>query len=92
MIDKCIDWIKKSTQRADAYYSAMTRWVTTRRTVGSVSDLITLAGLYQKALDKALTCLRKLKRSKSVEEEIEKTQDYKALVRSDLELLNDIKA
>ena len=91
MIKKCINWIKKSTQRADEYYRAMTTWVISRRSKGSVKGLIKLATAYDNALDKALICLRKLRRTDAVESEIANTKDYKALILDDLKFLNNAK-
>jgi hypothetical protein len=90
MIEKCIDWIRESTRRADEYYKAMTMWATSRRNHGTLRYLIELANAYRWALDRALLCLRGLKRSETVEKEIAKTKDYKALITADLELLNDM--
>jgi len=91
MIDKCMDLIKLSTQRADEYYRAMTTWAVSRRNHGSVQALIKLALSYRTALNKALLCLRGLKRSEPVEKEIVKTKDYKAMLTADLELLKSLK-
>jgi hypothetical protein len=91
MIVKCIDWIKKSGELADEYYRAMTMWVTSRRTKGSAKILVKLASAYERALDMALICLRKLKPSREVEIEIAQTQNYKALILDDIRLLSKIK-
>ena len=91
MITKCVYWIKKSRAKADEYYRAMTTWVTSRRTKGSVKALITLASAYRTALDKVLVCLRKLRPSAKVESEIENTQHYKSLIVSDIQMLSDLK-
>jgi len=90
MIERCFDLIKLSTQRADEYYRAMTSWATSRRNHGSVQALIKLALNYKTALNRALQCLRGLKPSKAVENEIAKTNDYKSMIASDLELLNGL--
>ena len=91
MIKKCVNWISKSRELADEYYRAMTTWVTSRRTIGSVKVLVKLASAYKRALDLALICLRKLKSSKEVEIEIAKTQNYKALILDDIRLLSRLK-
>jgi len=91
MIEKCMDVLKLSTQRADEYYRAITTWATSRRNHGTVNALIKLALSYKTALNKALLCLRGLKRSETVEKEIAKTQDYKAMISVDLELLKGMK-
>ena len=91
MIDKCMDLIRLSTQRADEYYRAITAWATSRRNNGSIKALLRLGLAYKTALNKALLCLRGLKRSEPVEQEIAKTQEYKSMISADLELLKSIK-
>jgi len=91
MIDKCMDVIKLSTQRADEYYRAITTWATSRRNHGSVNALMKLGLSYRSALNRALLCLRGLKRSEPVEQEIAKTNEYKNMISVDLELLKSIK-
>ncbi|MEP6788691.1 MAG: hypothetical protein ABJB40_09690 [Acidobacteriota bacterium] len=90
MITKCINWIKESSRLADQYYRAMTAWVTSRRKIGSISVLLRLATAYERALDKALICMRKLRPSKTVEREIADAQHYKALISSDIKVLNEL--
>ena len=90
MITKCINWIKQSALRADEYYRAMTQWVTSRRSKGSIKGLLTLALAYDKALDKVLVCLRKLKPSKAVDNEIADTKEYKSMLSDDIRLLHKI--
>ena len=91
MIDKCMDLIKLSTQRADEYYRAITTWATSRRNHGTIRALIKLGSSYKTALDKALMCLGGLKRSAPVEREIAKTQEYHKMITVDLDLLKSIK-
>jgi len=91
MIEKCINWIKESARRADDYYRAMTVWVTSRRKIGSVTGLVRLASAYERGLDKALACLRKLRPSKGVDAQITTTETYKALISDDIRLLRNLK-
>ena len=91
MIEKCMDLIKLSTQRADEYYRAITTWATSRRNHGSIEALLRLGLSYRSALNKALLCLRGLKRSAPVEQEIAKTKEYENMISVDLELLKSIK-
>ena len=91
MIDKCMDLIRLSTHRADEYYRAITTWATSRRNNGSIKALLKLGLAYKTALNKALLCLRGLKRSEPVEQEIAKTNEYKSMISADLELLKSIK-
>ena len=91
MIEKCINWIKESARRADEYYRAMTTWVTSRRKTGSITGLVRLASAYERALDKALTCLQKLRPSKAVDDQIADTEKYKALISDDIRFLSNLK-
>jgi hypothetical protein len=91
MITKCLNWIESSTARADEYYRAMTKWATSRRTDGSVKQLVRLATAYDKALDRALRCLQKLQKKEPVDKQIEQTKRYKSLIKADLQLLSDMK-
>jgi hypothetical protein len=89
MYDKCLDWVKESARRGDVYYTAITKWMTSRFRTGSLKAVRSLAKAYRSSLDKALACLRGLKTSPAVESQIALTQNYKHLVAEDLAILEN---
>ncbi len=90
MIEKCRDWMKPSTKLADEYYRAVTRWAVSRRSEGSLRHLIKIGSAYRWTLEKALRCLRSLRRTEQVERKIAHTEEYKALVTKELETLREL--
>jgi hypothetical protein len=85
MIDQLVQLRHDSGAASDAYYEVMVvRLSAQRRTKRNSAECLSLALVYNEALEKLLTHLRTLKPTKSVADEIARTEQFQQLLALDI--------
>jgi hypothetical protein len=85
MSDQLVQLRQDSNRASDKYQRSVVLWLSTKpRTRGHCDECLALANIYSKALVKLLACLRSLKPTRSLTDEIARTIEFQELLARDM--------
>ncbi|MFN2501248.1 MAG: hypothetical protein ABR530_04480 [Pyrinomonadaceae bacterium] len=88
MPEDCADLSEETARAGDEYYRTVTTWATEGgRSPELGKKASRLATIYNKALQKLIDCLHRMRRTLRIQRKIDNAAEFQALLQTDLELL-----